>query len=336
MTLRSFFVLAVLTALAVTGAAWSLTTGNTSSAIAERGRTLLPGIVEKSNDIGSVLVETGDGTMTLTREGSGFIDESGLTVKTEALRNLIASLALMTVEETKTADTDRYGDLDLADPNAEDGAGERVVLLDTNGDAVVDLVAGKTDSTVGGTRGGQFVRTAGDPVAYLVRGAAALPIDRAGWFDTGLVTLSEGDIDTVRFETDGEIVGMLVREGSDLTVKDPPFGRESDAGPIGRVSRIFQDLDFIDVRKSRDGVAVSPDSVTATTKDGVSVTIRELEDGDDGEAWVRIEAEGPEAAHEGLVGTLNEKVSGRDFRLGRNDSGILGWTAENLTKALGS
>ncbi|MEM9029592.1 MAG: DUF4340 domain-containing protein, partial [Pseudomonadota bacterium] len=178
MTPKSFLALATATLVAVLLAMVTSSTSNTGNVIADRGESFVSGLAEKANSIASITTVTSDGTTTVTKKGNTFVDASGFPIKDETARQLVTSLALLSIEERKTDVADRHADLELAAPDAKSGAGQRITLKDSGDRVVADVIAGRREFTVGGTRGGQYVRNASDTQAYLVRGTVNVPSGR--------------------------------------------------------------------------------------------------------------------------------------------------------------
>lgn len=332
MTPRTFLALAGLTVIAVVAAGVISTTSTGGDAIAARGEALLPGLIDKANAIAEITVETGDTTTTIRKDDGRFVEASGYPVRTEAVRDLVTSLSVLTIEERKTADASRYHEIGLADPSAEEGAGERVVLKDGDGNAIAEVVAGEADHTVGGTRGGQYVR-AGGGAGYLVRGTVSLPLDRSGWFDAKLFTTG-ADAITKATILDGETaVVTLAREGDALKLVDPPAGRSEDTSKVKRLGRLFEPLEFDDVRAADSAAKPSGRSISIETKDGLKVTVVALGAGADGGDWVRVTAVGASEAAKAKAEEVSAKTGAFDFRLSAGDRELLDWSMEDVTTA---
>lgn len=324
---KSFLALAGVTALAVALAAVLTVRSDAGGAIAGRGVPLLPDFAAKANGIGRVAVTTGGGTTTLTRAGDGFTDQSGFPARIEAVRELVSGLSTLTVEERKTDRPARYADLDLADPGAAKGAGTKVELVAADGTSIADVVLGSRDPTVGGSRGGQFVRVEGQPQTYLARGAVTLPATRSGWFETRLVAVPAADITRVTLAPRGGEPILLTREGDALALAAPPADRAPDKAKISQLASLFEGVDFTDVRKAGSAAGNGP-TLAAETGAGLRVTLSEVSDG-----WARITAEATSDGAGAAAKAIADKTRGFEFRLAPSVTGPLGWTVQDLTTA---
>ncbi len=334
MTPRSFIILAGVTALAMTLAVATSLTQAGSSVIAERGKLLFPGLLEHANRITLVRVESPDKSenVTIRRAGYTFLDASGYPVRTEAIRELVASIANMVIEERKTDDPKRLAELSLADPDAKDGGGRRITLAEADGKAVVSLVAGDRDYSVGGAIGGQYVRRADETQAWLVRGAVRLPGRRADWFDNVLVQVDPKRIAAISITNDKGTV-VLRREKSGLEIADLPKDKTADSTKIEHVLHAYQRIALYDVRKAvASADAKVSATVVVTLDDGTRITLRRLVGGDDKNPWFRLRVTPPEGGKVAKEATtLAERADHFEFKLEYQPRNVAGWGLDDLT-----
>src|SRR5215472_17208403 len=182
MNTKHLTTLAVLAAVSVAATAWVLRTSAPTMASDRRGEAVVPSLVAKANDITGLSIRDSIGTLTIERRDNRFVAaDSGYPIKTDAVRDIVASSAELSFQEARTSDPARYGDLGLADPGAKDAGKE--VTFRTAGGGLASFVVGNRDTTVGGPTGGVFIRPKGQPQAFLVRGSVQLPTGcRSGWF----------------------------------------------------------------------------------------------------------------------------------------------------------
>ncbi|MEO0670892.1 MAG: DUF4340 domain-containing protein [Pseudomonadota bacterium] len=315
-------ILAGLTAIAVALTVTSARYGDVSDAIANRGTPLLPGFADASKSIAKLTVTGTDGTTTLVRHGDRMVDASGFPIKDALAQGLTTNLAVLRIEEKKTADADRYDDLNLADPDAEAGAGTRVTASTSEGRTVADVVLGAREVSVGGLRGGQYVRRFDDPQSYLVRGFVAVPPDRAGWFDTTLTDIKRDRIATVTAPD-----FKLARAADGLALKTAlPDSGEVDPNKINRVAGMVSPLTFIDVRKATGTETADGPNITFTTTDGVKLELHTFKTTDDEEgAWATLTASATGDAKDAraLAERITKTTAGFDFKIGTGDYNTL-------------
>lgn len=357
MTPQSFVTLATVTVAVVALAVVTATTSQIGDAIAERGEALVPGMTNAANDIGSLTVDLGDTKTVVTREGDRFVDQTGYPIKQSLVAEIAANLALMRIEERKTADPDRLKDLRLADPGAEQGGGERLTVTSQSGSTIADLILGERDYTVGGTRGGQFIRRAGNPQSFLVRGSLSVPLSRSSWFDPRLTDVGRGDITAITAMAGAAKQWELTRGESDLAPQGLSNGAEADTDKVGSAARLVGPIRFTDVRKA--GEAPPPaDAVTikVETKTGLTLTLASLKTApapaseekpadpaeakpadakdttasDEETRWVRISVASSQEESADQAKELAGKVDGFEFRLSTSDYEKFTWTSADF------
>ena len=179
MNTRQLTILAVLAAVSVGATAAVLRTSSAGIASDRRGERVLPGLIDKANEITGLVVRQGKDTLAIERRESGFVAaNSGFPVKADTVRDLIASSIELSFEEARTSDPARYADLGLADPGAAADAGKEITFRAGSGE-LADFVVGNRDTTVGERVGGVFVRLKGQPQTWLARGNVRLPANRS-------------------------------------------------------------------------------------------------------------------------------------------------------------
>lgn len=333
MTLRSLATLGVVTVLAVAGAIFTSFSWNTRDAVSERGATLLPDVAKQVGDIATISIKTEDQEITLKRDGEAFAEaDSGFPVKQDVVRTLMASVALLNIEEKKTSDATRHAELNLAATDAEKGAGEWVSFGSKNGDEIAAVIAGKTDYTVGGVRGGQYVRRAGEDQTYLVRGSVKLPYGRSGWFETKLLEVKPETVVSAEIAKGTDRQAALTKVGETLKLVDVPEGKAADETKIGQLTRLFGNLTFIDVRKKANTAKADAPAISIATADGLSVKLVSLSVTEDKGHWVQIEAAGETPEAKRALADLAKKLELYEFKVSGSKIAPIEWTSADLTK----
>lgn len=333
MTLRSLAVLGVITAVAVAAAVATSFSWSTRDAVSDRGVTLLPDVAKQIGDIATISIKTEDQEITLKREGDAFAEaESGFPVKQDVVRNLMASVALLNIEEKKTTDATRHAELNLAAKDAEKGAGEWVSFASKNGDEIAAVIAGKTDFTVGGIRGGQYVRRADEDQTYLVRGSVKLPYGRSGWFETKLLEVKPETVVSAEITKGADKQAALTQVGGALKLVNLPEGKVVDDTKIGQLTRLFQNLTFIDVRKKANTAKADAPSVSIATADGLSVKLVSLGVTEDKGHWVQIVASGETPEAKTVLADVAKKLETYEFKVSGSKIAPIDWTSADLTK----
>jgi hypothetical protein len=354
---RQLVILAVLAAGSVAATAAVLRTSAPTTASDRRGDKVLPALMTQANNITGLTVREGADTLAIDRRDYGFAAaDSGYPVKTDAVRDLVASSAELSFEEARTSDPTRYSDLGLADPSgaaakdgkdktvATDGAKEdaaktdeanfgKEVVFRTGAGNLGDLVIGKADATVGGPAGGVYVRIKGEPQTFLARGAVRLPSSRADWFVPVDLDVKRSEIKKIALTGGGrDAVEANAAKPGELTLANVPEKRVADTFKVSRLATLIESFTFQDVRK---GTKPADDArrMTVDVDNGLRLVLTSVGDLSDG--WVQIVVAPADEAKQDTAKTAAEalatKVGGYDFRLSSNLSEIMGWTNLDLT-----
>jgi hypothetical protein len=360
MNAKHLIPLAVLAAISVAATAFVLRTSTPTVASDRRGESVIPALLAKANDITGVSVRDDSGTFSIERRDNRFVAaDSGYPIKTDTIRDVVASSAELAFEEARTADPNRYGDLGLADPGAKNpsakgpsaknagakdsgdlgakdpgvdasDAGKEITFRTTGGE-LADFVVGKTDTTAGGSTGGVFIRVKGEPQTFLARGTVRLPALRSDWFVPFDLDVKRSEIKKVELAgggRDGVAATASADKPGTLVLADVPEKRAAEDFKVSRLATLVESFTFQDVRK-----ATKPaDDVRRMIVDagnGLRLTIVSL--GNTSEGWVQISAEATEDAARDKAKLIMSKVDGYDFRLPSNLAEVLGWTVTDLT-----
>lgn len=333
MNQKSFLILCGATALSLTAAGATLFGGGNAPAFSEAGERLFPALIDASADVAKLEVREGDFAITIEARDGVFVEvASGFPVDPEPLRDLVSGMTMATIAEAKTTDPARHGDLQLAAVGAEEGAGSETIFFNVDGDTIAHVIAGQRDFTLGGVTGGQFVRRGEEDATWLVHARLDPPNSRSGWFDTRLMDVDATEIAGATLDTaEGTVISMSGADGT-LTI-DPMLmtGRVPSENQLNRIVRLFETLDFADVRAgiATYGEPAGP-SLQASLGDGTIVTLSQVgvTEGEEQTRWFRVEASG----NTELSDEVATKTAGFEFSLSSSDAEVFNWTLDDLTE----
>src|SRR5262249_32554009 len=290
MNAKQLTTLAVLAAISVGVTAWVLRTSAPSMASDRRGETVVPSLVAKANDITGLSIRDSAGTLAIERRDNRFVAaDSGYPIKTDAVRDVVASSAELSFQEARTSDPARYGDLGLADPGAKD-AGKEITFRTAGGD-LASFVVGTSDATVGGPTGGVFIRLKGQPQTFLARGSVRLPVVRSDWFVSFDLDVKRSEIKKVELSgggRDGVTASANAEKSGDLVLADVPEKRNPDNLRVSRLATMVESFTFQDVRRAAKP-AGDARRMVVDAGDGLRLVFTAA--GDVTEGWVQIAAE---------------------------------------------
>jgi Domain of unknown function (DUF4340) len=295
---------------------------------------VLPELDAKANEITGVVLREGGDTISIERRNAAFVTaDAGFPVKTDAVRQLIASSMELSFEEARTSDPARYADLGLADPGSAAAAGDqaaaREIILRTAGGQLADFMVGNRDNTVGGRAGGVFVRLKGQPHTWLARGNVRLPSNRSDWFAPLDLTIKRAAIKKIELSGGGRdavTAAANAAKPGELALENVPEKRGHLQG--GRLGTLIANFAFQDVRK-RSKPADDPRRMVADVEGGLRFVVTEV--GEPAQGWVQISVEATNDAEREKASAIAAKVDGFDFRLPVDRTEILGWTNAELT-----
>jgi len=330
MNAKHLTTLAVLAAISVAATAWALRTSTPTVASDRRGENIVPSLAAKANDITGLSIRDGTDTLVIERRDNRFVaSDSGYPVKTDAVRDVVASSAELSFEESRTADPTRYGDLGLADPGTKDAGKE--ITFRTAGGELASFVVGNRDTTVGGPAGGVFVRLKGQPQTFLARGSVRLPSSRSDWFVGIDLDVKRSEIKKVELAgggRDGVTASANAEKPGDLVLANVPEKRTADTFKVSRLATLVESFTFQDVRKA---TKPADDARRMMVDAGEGLRLVFTAVGDITQGWVQISAEATNDAVKDKAKLIASKVDGYDFRLPSNQAEILGWTVTDLT-----
>jgi hypothetical protein len=330
MNAKHLTTLSALAAISVGLTAWVLQTSAPTVASDRRGETVVPSLVAKANDLTGLSVRDGAGTLAIERRDNRFVAaDSGYPIKTDAVRDVVASSAELAYEESRTADPARYGDLGLADPGAKEAGKE--ISFRTAGGELASFVVGNRDATVGGPAGGIFIRVKGQPQTFLARGDVRLPAVRSDWFVGFDLDVKRNEIKKVEITGGGRdsvTASANPDQPGDLVLANVPEKRSPDTFKVSRIATLVESFTFQDVRKASKP-AEDARRMVVDAGEGLRLVFTAL--GDLTEGWVQIAAEATNDAAKDKAKLIASKVADYDFRLPSNQAEILGWTITDIT-----
>jgi hypothetical protein len=290
---------------------------------------VLPAIVDKANGITAITVREEKDALSIARKGDGYVAaNSSYPVKTDPVRDLVASVATLSFEETRTSDPARYAELGVADPGVAKGGGKEIIFGMANGE-LADVIVGNRDATVGGAAGGSFVRLKGQPQTFLVRGAVKLPASRADWFVPVDFDVKRDDIKKIELAGGArDTITANAEKPGELKLENVPEKRTADSFKVSRIMTLVDSFTFQDVRPESPP-AGDERHLTVDAGDGLQLVFTGV--GDITEGWVRIKADATADAMRDKAKAIAAKVAGYDFRLSSNLAEILGWSMTDVT-----
>jgi len=278
MRTRSLIALAVLAALAVAAAGWSVAVRGRAAPVVEG--PLVSGLAARVNDVARVEIVGQGARVTIARsaEGWGVEQKDGYRADPDMVKALVLALADARALEPRTAQPDLYPRLHVEDPSSPGAASTGVTLRGADGTPLAVLVVGKPAAAPGTL----YARRAGEGPSWLVKADLAVETDPLRWIDATLPRVPRDSVASVEIrQPDGRTV--LIRRDA----PDQPFSASVPAAP----ARVDETVDAAAQLVPQDvaRAAPAPDAVTTTVRrfDGTALTLRTV--WRDGQPWVMFE-----------------------------------------------
>ncbi len=333
MNTKQIGVLAVLTLAAIGATNASLRTGPQGLAGDRRGEPVFANLVPRLNDVASVTIADSEKSFTVERRENGFFEkDSGYPVKADAFRDILVGAATLAYEETKTADPARYGDLGLGEMGgAPDTVGRQVTIRDGRGQVMAAVVIGNRDATVGGARGGLYIRMPDQKQTFVARGEVRAPAPHAAWFETNLTNIGRDSLASVTLTGGGldEIKVASEKSGDDLKLLNAPDEKDGDSSKIMRLSFMVDPISFQEVRKQSGAPTDQARRMIVTSRNGLQITYTSI--GNPSEGWVRFAVDSTSDEGRAEAANLKARMEGYDFKLAAHEIEMLGWGLKDVT-----
>lgn len=272
MSQRSIVMLGVVTLIIMVAAL--LLTSQRQDSPTEDGGLLVPGLREQVNDLTAIDITGGDGQrIAQLRRGADrwqVENRDGFDADFRRVHDFLRELALARRAEARTAQSEWFGRLGLADIGAAEGAG---VLIEFPGTALPSVILGAHDQTTGS----RFARLPGEPGTWLTDRPLAAPDQTLLWLERSVMDIPASQLSEVTIlHPDGDRVRLRPAddEGDQWVLLEIPEGRE--AGPRWEIRPVANGLASIVLEEVRrhDG-NIPEDAVRSlyVTRDGLNFVV---------------------------------------------------------------
>jgi Domain of unknown function (DUF4340) len=309
---RHLILLASATVILVAVAIVALASGDRGVSRAAPGERAFPALAAKLGDVASVTLWRNGSTLTLIRDGDGWLvaEKGNYPANAGKISQLALAMADLTLVEPKTQNPDLYPRLEVEEPGK--GKSALVSVKDKSGGVVADAIVGKRRyDRLGAGNDGVYLRKSGDARAWLARGSLDPSGEPSSWLERRVIDISQQKIAKVTLtQPDGAklVIGRSTPEAKFAVEDAPADAKFKSESLISGPAAALETLDLDDV-KPRTELPV-PDKGVATasftTFDGLTVDVR-LEEHDKVN-WIAITAAGSGTA-EAEAKKIDERVS---------------------------
>lgn len=338
MTARGFWILFVVTFLAVAAAGhavWQRHAGTIGSVSAE---PVFPSLSDRVNEVAAIQLEGRQDSVTLLKAGDGWVVENAhnYPARGEAVRALLLALADLKIVEAKTERPEMFARLEVEPLDAQDARSRRVTVMDGAGKVLAELIVGKKRYGQGGQSDAHYVRRPNGGQAFLAESRLDPRVEPIDWLDRRIADVARERVKQVIIDHPGGVsltVAKDSREGNDFRVVDLPedmkvenqFTLNATAGTLDKL--------VFDAVMPAEGLTLQDTVTRYLTFDGLAVTIAFAEH--DGKLWTRYTAAAqPDASDEvkAEAAAINARAGDWAYRLADFKNEQLRRKLEDLAK----
>lgn len=258
---RSFYklLIACIISVAVTIGVWVATPDYSIGR--SFGMPLLPGLLEKINDVDVMSIEHSGETITFVRDTLGnwaLMEADNYPADKERIRNTLIGIAGLEKIEPKTAIAEFYHEIGV-EPNTDSSKSYLVTLLNADGEQLLSLLVGKSTRGVQWNGTGYFVRFPNDSQSWLVRGSLDVTGSSKTWIATRILPIKEGFLKDITLIDGSKTREISFQRNQPETwlrptfLSDPYFITSNDY--LLRMEQAFASLDFTDVAHRPEDLA---------------------------------------------------------------------------------
>ena len=276
-----------------------------------------PGLAPRLANAARIEVVRHDGTLVVSRTATDtwvLPAKADYPVRPERVRELLVGLTELRLTEPRTANPEMLERLGVDDPKQEGSTASLLRVLDGQGAAIAELVVGRRRMRVqGNVPESVYVRRPGETQAWLAEGRLPLDADPNLWIDRDIANIPRERVRSAEIARDGE-PPLVLRRGQDtdapLAVVEPAETPELDEVSLDEVTRAFEFLTFLDVRREAEMPGERLGESRFELTDNLRVAIVANKDGEN--FWVRLSATGDEEA-----ARLNARWRGWAYQVGQ-------------------
>jgi Domain of unknown function (DUF4340) len=327
---RAFIVLLALTAVALVGAVGVVAVQPRQTATdALSGDPMFNGLSQRIADLQKVAIQTATYKATWEKRDGKWVasDHGNFPAKDGSVATVVSALAAMTRVEPKTDNPDWYQYIQVADPTGktDPAGGARVTGSAANGDVLIDTIVGSTSASIAAShsRGGTFVRDAGQAQSWLVEGTVAIPSDLADWFDA-VISIPGTDVASVAVLTgDKTVFAAHKPDTTSGTYKidqiDASVGSSDEVSNDTQVRNLVAGIVNVTVQDARSAAGLTPgnsarvDRYTMTNGMQLDVTLVDA----DGATWAIFKPSAPDGSQDAKAAAakISTVTDGSAFKL---------------------
>ncbi len=269
------------------------------------GQLAFPNLAPKLQDAAKLEIARHGSTLRLLRNGAvwGLADRHQYSAAQGKVRALVAALTELKLEEPRTANPGDYARLGVEDPQGKDANSTMLRVLDANGGAIAELIAGHQRGS------GIYVRRPGEAQSWLAEGQVSVSAEAMDWIDDTVADVDAVKVASVTVTRDGQTL-RFARQNGTMALVAPATHPQLDPFKLEDLTRGLQKLKLTEVQPAPPPGTELGRAVVTTT-DGLNITVTVNLSGQD--VWLQLAASGDGAA-KAAAEALQAKVKGWAYR----------------------
>lgn len=298
MQMKSWTILAAITAVSVAGAIYSVSRQQSATAQTSYDELLYPELAGKIGDVSRLTVTAPGRNWRFQRQSNGdwtAADKFDYPADVNRIKQAVVAVSQARIMQPKTGDPARHERLNLRAPT-DKGAKSVEISVAADETVLADLITGKTRKAATKSRPAEiYARRAGEDQSWLVAGYFDLKEDAVAWLDKKLFKVERLDVFAVAFShPDGETANLKRdKPGGVMALQTVmPDGYKEDEILMTAASRALEFLNFRDVKPAKDVDFSNATRAVYTIDSGVVVTVETVPTGqkldDDATYWTRF------------------------------------------------
>lgn len=340
MSMRSFLMLLFVTLLAFGGAVIVVAVQTRPSIVVGERAAVFPQLVKQINAVGRIEVVTKKHRFVIAGAGDswGIEEKNNYKVPRDRVRNFILELANLKLVERKTKVPERYGRLELEDPNVGKSRSRHVRVLTSDGKVLASGIIGRRKYFlyVDG-RGGTYVRRENEEQAWLAEGEVNFDGAPAYWLDRAVFELEPSNVRVYAIiHPDGTILkATRDKPGGKFSIPSKPENKiYKTQNEAERLAWVVEKFEFADVEPAPyknfdnpdrqkhhatyeffNGLVLAFEVITLSKPEGASKF-------DEPPRWARVRAsvgpivtDGRQKTIQNMANELNKKLVNWEFLL---------------------
>ena len=235
------------------------------------------------DNIGSILVKSGDKTVTLKRKNGSFVvdEKSGYPALASKINDLLGNVLDVQTEEMFTDNASNHADLGVTE---ETGA-YVVKFFKPDGSELTGIIVGKEKEGGQGT----FVRRTSDDKVYLTLDRLYLPSSPINYVEQNLLSVDKEAVKWVKVSDKQAGEYTLNKDGDNVVFADQPEDKTLKDAEAKKVFNALGSLRFDDVFKEGQIAVVFDKKYVCMLDDTTQYTLDVAVDGDD--TYIKINSE---------------------------------------------